>query len=106
MVVAIGRHRSGRRGANKVWKIPNEDPETVTILSATAHWRWQWTWFLLDVGAGPALSFDSYRYAVDDSDVPPGMRGRITRSTCVGIHTDVGTCGVPLDLALSLGVSF
>jgi hypothetical protein len=77
--------------------------ETLTVLSATAHWRWKRGAFLLDAGAGPALSLDSYRFPSADYGA---QSGTLRRKVCTGI------CGAglefpfPLDLELGLGFAF
>ena len=78
--------------------------ETVVILAATAHWRWLlWEHLVLDVGAGPALSFDSYRFPTTDYGA---SNGKLQRTTCFGVHSDVAQCLYPFDLELGLGVAF
>ena len=74
--------------------------ETTVVLAATAHWRWKWGVLVLDAGAGPAFSIDSYRSK--DEGFPKSLQ----RSTCAGFHTDVGQCGLPLDLELAAGIGF
>ena len=78
--------------------------ETVVIVAATAHWRWLlWHHLVLDVGAGPALSFDNYRFPTTDYGA---SNGRLHRTTCFGVHSDVAQCSYPFDLELGLGVAF
>ncbi len=78
--------------------------ETVTSVAATAHWRWSFV--LFDLGAGPAVSFDSYRFPTyaDDSNLADDHK--LIRVTCVGLLVDVATCGFPLDIELGLGAAF
>jgi len=96
-----------------MWRVSSvsstDDPETQVALALTAHWRWRWSFFLLDVGVGPALSLASYRYSTTDSDVDPSLRGRIQKTTCLGIQLDLGaaaSCGFPLDVEIGLGFGF
>ena len=78
--------------------------ESTTVVAATAHWRWLfWKHLVLDVGAGPALSFDSYRFPTRDYDA---NNGKLLRRTCVGIVGDPGECVYPLDVELGLGLAF
>lgn len=78
--------------------------ETTTIIAATAHWRWLfWRHLVLDVGAGPAVSFDSYRFPTYDYGADSG---RLQRRTCVGVLGDVAECFYPFDLELGLGLAF
>ena len=79
--------------------------ETFTVVSATAHWRWLFLrHFIVDVGAGPAISVDSYRFPTRDYGAD---NGKLRRTTCFGIGMDVGTCGgIPLDIELGLGFAF
>lgn len=80
--------------------------ETVTIVSATVHRRWRWRSLLIDLGAGPAVSFDSERLPSYADTGNPADDNRLTRTTCFGIYTDVGKCGFPLDLELGVGFAF
>ena len=75
--------------------------ETYIVASATVHWRWIFFGHLsLDVGAGPAVSFDSYR-DVGEAD------SRLHQTNCFCIGMDVGSCdAIPLDVEAGLGVAF
>ena len=77
--------------------------ETTTVVAATAHWRWLfWRHLVLDVGAGPAVTFDSYRFPTSDYGAD---NGRLQRRTCVGVGGP-GECVFPFDLELGLGFAF
>ena len=78
--------------------------ETTTIVAATAHWRWLfWQHLVLDLGVGPAVSFDSYRFPTQDYDA---NNGKLLQRTCAGILGDVGQCFFPFDVELGLGLAF
>jgi hypothetical protein len=78
--------------------------ETLTVLSATAHWRWKLGPFLIDVGAGPAISIDSYRFPTMDYGADSGKRVQKVR---LGVCEDgFGMCALPLDLELGVGIGF
>jgi hypothetical protein len=84
--------------------------ETLTIVSLTLHWRWRWGPFFLDAGAGPAVTFDSYRFPTADNR-DPRDDGRLVRQTCFGIPlaSGPGSCSsdvLPLAFDLSLGLAF
>jgi hypothetical protein len=74
--------------------------ETVVVVAATAHYRFRWGLFLADVGAGPAVSFDSYRLLGLDAAT------NLRRNVCFGVRTGVGKCEIPLDVEVSVGVGF
>ena len=79
--------------------------ETTTVVAATAHWRWLfWQHLVLDLGAGPAVSFDSYRFPTRDYDA---NNGKLLQRTCVGVGGgDPGECPFPIDFELGLGLAF
>ena len=84
----------------------SDSRETITSVAATAHWRWRWSFVLLDLGAGPAVSFDSYRFPTYADNGNPADDHKLIQATCVGILVDIATCGFPFDIELGLGVAF
>lgn len=95
-----------------VWKTSGDsspytnDRETMTLVSATAHWRWIWHFLLVDLGAGPAATFDSYRYPTYTDSFTPADGSKLVRTGCLGLFIDLGRCKLPLDLELGLGLAF
>ena len=78
--------------------------DTTTVVAATAHWRWLfWKHLVLDVGAGPAVTFDSYRFPTSDYGADSG---KLQRRTCVGVGGGDGDCVLPFDVELGLGLAF
>lgn len=87
----------------------SNDRETETFIAATAHWRWRWGFLMVDIGAGPAITFDSYRYATYADSPNAADNGSLVRTTCFGIPLDAGrSCAqsIPLDLEVGAGFAF
>ena len=81
--------------------------ETITSVAATAHWRWRWRFLLIDLGAGPAVSFDSYRFPTYADEFDRTDDHKLIRGACVGILVDAASCaGSPFDVELGLGIAF
>ena len=49
---------------------------------------------------------DSYRFPTYADNGNPADDHKLIQATCVGIVTDVASCGFPIDIELGLGVAF
>jgi hypothetical protein len=79
-----------------------DDRQTLTVFAASAHWRWKLSLLFIDVGAGPAVSFNSYRFPTDDYGA---NNGKLVRAVCfgVGCNGDAASNFLPLDLEIAIG---
>jgi hypothetical protein len=102
LVAAGGRERQTSVGTSR-GPTSADFRETLTVISATAHWRWKLGPLFFDVGAGPAISFDSTREPAGDRN-PLGPT--LWRTTCIGTCGELHAGGLPIDVELGVGLGF